>query len=136
MKSIYFFLAVLLCGCSAQKEVSQKNRTETITPEKNDDGEWDLEVLDINFQNFLNTRAKPITQYSETFLKSKNRFLVTEWNALYISGKYPTIIESTIDYDPQENYGINFEYKLYQVFVFVRWKYGLRLNDVSSADVL
>lgn len=59
--------------------------------------------------------AKPISQYSESYLKTKNTILVNEWNSYYFSGRYRNIIESSIDYDPKENYGIKFEYKLYQV---------------------
>ncbi|WEK69061.1 MAG: DUF6146 family protein [Candidatus Chryseobacterium colombiense] len=105
-------------------------------PSKNEDGEWDLTVLDTQFDYFLNAVAKPISQYSESYLKTKNTFLVNEWNSYYYSGKYRNIIESSIDYDPKENYGIKFEYKFYQVFAYVSWKYKLRMNGLSGADVI
>ncbi|MGS0748048.1 DUF6146 family protein [Halpernia sp. GG3] len=45
------------------------------------------------------------------------------------------MIESSIDYDPNENYGLKFEYKLYQVFAYVQWKYHLKLNGLSQTEV-
>lgn len=73
--------------------------------------------------------------YTESYLKNRNAFLVSEWNSDYFSGKYRNVIESSIDYNPQENYGLKFEYKLYQVFAFVQWKYGLKLNGLSQTEL-
>ncbi|WP_419870980.1 DUF6146 family protein [Chryseobacterium sp. CT-SW4] len=75
-----------------------------------------------------------MSQYSESYLKNRNAILVSEWNSYYFSGKYRNIIESSISYDTRENYGLKFEYKLYQVFAYVSWKYGLTLNGLSSTD--
>lgn len=121
-------------GCAPQKNVALDNKTE-IKPEKNEEGEWQLDVLDTQYDYFLNAIAKPMNFYTESYLKNKNAFLVTEWNSLYSSGKYRNVIESSIFYDPNENYGLKFEYRLYQVFTYVQWKYGLRLNGLSGSDV-
>lgn len=104
-------------------------------PAQNDDGEWELTVIDTQYDYFLNAIAKPKNFYTEAYLKNRNRFLVTEWNSLYYSGRYPNVIESSIYYDPQENYGLTFEYRLYQVFAYVQWKYRLKLNGLSQTDV-
>lgn len=100
-------------------------------PHVNEEGEYDLIVMDTQFDYFLNAIARPMSSYSEEYLKSKNRFLVTEWNSLYYSGRNRNVIESSIEYDPSINYGIKYEYKLYQVFAYVKWKYGLRLNGLG-----
>ena len=121
-------------GCAPQKNVASDQKTE-MKPEKNDDGEWDLQVIDTQYDYFLNAIAKPIDFYSESYLKNKNAFLVVEWNSLYYSGRNRNVIESSIDYDPNENYGLKFEYKLYQVFAYVQWKYGLKLNGLSQTEV-
>lgn len=104
-------------------------------PSKNEDGEWDLTVIDTEFNYFLNAVAKPMSQYSESFLKTRNTLLANEWNGYYNSGQYRNIIESGIDYNPTENYGVKFECKLYQVFAYVNWKYGLRMNRLSGSEV-
>lgn len=122
-------------GCRAQTDTKDGQEKSEMKPSKNEDGEWDLTVIDTQFDYFLNAVAKPISQYSESYLKTKNTLLVSEWNSYYSSGKYRNVIESSIDYDPKENYGLKFEYKLYQVFAYVNWKYGLRMNGLSGSDV-
>ncbi|SIQ66622.1 hypothetical protein SAMN05880574_1204 [Chryseobacterium sp. RU37D] len=137
MKNIILLLifSLLPFSCSAQTDSKNDKEKSVMEPSKNEDGEWDLTVIDTQFNYFLSAIAKPISQYSESYLKTKNTLLVSEWNSYYFSGKYKNIVESSIDYDPKENYGIKFEYKLYQVFAYVNWKYGLRMNGLSGSDV-
>mgnify|MGYP000048772271 FL=1 len=138
MKNLIFILVIfgLITSCGPQKKftdnVAQKS---SIKPEKNDDGEWELDVIDTQYDYFLNAVAKPMSFYTESYLKSKNAVLVSEWNALYYSGRNRSIIESSIEYDTRENYGLKFEYKLYQVFAYVQWKYGLKLNGLSGSEI-
>ena len=128
-----FGLFALSCT-TQQKSVVQHDPEHELKPEKNEDGEWDLDVLDTNYNYFLSAVARPMDFYSESFLRSRNTLLVTEWNNYFYSGRYRDVIESSIQYDPNENYGKTFDYKLYQVFVFVRWKYGLKMNGISQTE--
>lgn len=135
MKKAFYLLALLAVftmSCTAQKP-NPENQT-VMKPEKNDDGEWDIDVIDTQYDYFLNAIAKPVSMYTESYLKTRNQFLVSEWNSYYYSGRYRNVIESAIDYDPNENYGLKFEYKLYQVFAYVHWKYGLRMQGLSATD--
>ncbi|MET3034876.1 DUF6146 family protein [Chryseobacterium sp. NRRL B-14859] len=138
MKNFVFLILMMFIPFSCFSQNSPKNDKEQpeMKPSKNEDGEWDLIVIDTQFDYFLNAVARPVSQYSETYLKTKNNLLVNEWNGYYNSGRYRNIIESRIDYDPQENYGIKFEYKLYQVFAYVNWKYGLRMKGLSGSDAV
>jgi hypothetical protein len=138
MKKLILIIATifLMISCSSpQKIAKDANNQTSMKPEKNDDGEWDLDVIDTQYDYFLNAIAKPMSFYSEEYLKSRNTFLVNEWNSYYYSGRYRNIIESSIDYDPNEKYGLKFEYKLYQVFAYVQWKYGLKLQGLSMTEV-
>lgn len=135
MKKAFYLLALLAVftmSCTPQKP-NPENQT-VMKPEKNDDGEWDIDVIDTQYDYFLNAIAKPMSMYTESYLKTRNQFLVSEWNSYYYSGRYRNVIESAIDYDPNENYGLKFEYKLYQVFAYVHWKYGLRMQGLSATD--
>ena len=119
----YFLVLIsflLFSHCASQNSAAKPTESASMKPEKNDDGEWDLIVIDSQYDYFLKSMAKSINMYSETQLKAKNAFLVSEWNSYYFSGRYRNVIESSIDYDPQENYGLKFEYKLYQVFAAER----------------
>ncbi len=129
-------IALVPFNCFSQENTKKDKEQNEMKPSKNEDGEWDLTVIDTQFDYFLSAVAKPISQYTESYLKTKNTFLVNEWNSYYNSGRYRNVIESGIDYDPQENYGIRFEYKLYQVFVYVNWKYKLKMNGLSGSDAI
>ncbi|HAV02795.1 DUF6146 family protein [Chryseobacterium salipaludis] len=131
---IYSLLFLFSLSCTGPKAIN-KDKEQKIQAQKNEDDEYDLIVFDSQYDYFLNAVAKPMSMYSESYLKSKNRFLVSEWNSYYYSGRYRNIIESAIDYDPTIDYGLKFEYKLYQVFAYVGWKYGLRLQGISPADI-
>lgn len=136
MKNLIIIFSILVFSTyiNAQSKKEKEKEEAVMKPEKNDDGEWELTVIDTQFDYFLNAIAKPISQYSESYLKNRNTFLVTEWNSYYTSGRYRNIIESMIDYDPKEKYGIKFEYKLYQVFAYVQWQYGLRMSGLGGRD--
>lgn len=129
-------LSIFIISCAPQNNAAPRDKENSeIKPSKNDEGEWDLQVLDSQYDYYLNAIAKPMNMYSETSLKTRNSFLVSEWNSYYFSGKYRNVIESSIDYNLRENYGLKFEYKLYQVFAYVNWKYGLRMKGLSGADI-
>lgn len=137
MKNIFLgiILSLFICSCSSNKTAKHgKDSHQPAKVEKGDDGEWELTVFDAGYESFLATTARPRSLYTETFLKSRNQLLVNEWNALYYSGRYRNIVESDIDYDPNEKYGLEFEYRLYQVFAYTSWKYRIRFDGLSSAD--
>lgn len=129
----FLFSLFIINSCTTQRPTTDS--TAVIKPEKNEDGEWEIMVFDTQYDYFLNAIAQPQSMYNEQTLKARNQALVSEWNSYYYSGRHRNVIESAIDYDPNENYGLEFEYRLYQVFAFVQWKYGLRLRALSGADM-
>lgn len=138
MKNIIllFVFFTVSSSCESQKPAAaQEEKAVAMKPEKNEDGEWDIEVIDTQYNYFLSAIAHPMNFYTESTLKTRNRILVNEWNSHFYAGRYRNIIESAIDYNPMENYGLKFEYKLYQVFAYVQWKYRLRLSGLSGAEV-
>ncbi|SIS83164.1 hypothetical protein SAMN05421789_10826 [Kaistella chaponensis] len=137
MKKIMFLIMVSLFvfSCGPQNKIAENKENHEIKPTKNEDDEWELDVLDTQYEYFITAVAKPMSMYSESYLKSRNTFLVTEWNSNFFTGKYRNVIESTIEYNPNENYGLKFEYRLYQVFAYVQWKYGVKMNGLSQTEV-
>ncbi len=130
---VTLLFGIVFSSCSSLPQ-SQRSDDAVMKPEKNEEGEWELIVIDSDFDYFLNAIAKPESMYSEATLEQRNTMLVSEWNSYYYSGRYRKVIESAIQYDTNENYGKAFNYKLYQVFAYVGWKYGLRMRGLSAAD--
>lgn len=133
---LMFLIIGSVTACTSLNTTEQeKKESVALKPEKDEDGEWDLEVIDTQYNYFLNAIAQPMSYYTESTLKARNRILVNEWNAHFVSGRYQDIIQSQIEYNPEEKYGLKFEYKLYQVFAYVQWKYKLRLLGLSNTEV-
>ena len=130
---LLFLFAFLLQNCTPIWTTGIGQVT-SIKPEKNESNEWDLIVMDAQYDSFLASEARPKSMYTEQYLKSKNTFLVQEWNSYYYSRAYSKVIESTIDYNPSEKYGLDFEYKLYQVFAMVNSRYGVPFNHLGQMD--
>lgn len=135
MKKLLFLFVFIISfqGCAPFPTTGNTQST-SMKPEKNDDGEWELIVMDAQYESFLAGEARPRSMYTEQYLKSKNTFLVQEWNSYFYSRAYPNVVESTIDYDPAEKYGLEFEYRLYQVFAMVNSKYGVPFNQLGQMD--
>ena len=90
MKKLVFLFAIALfaISCTPQTSTAKDSTIKSeIKPEKNEEGEWDLEVLDTDFNYFMNTIARPMNMYSESYLKNRNIFLVNEWNSYYMAGR-------------------------------------------------
>jgi len=129
-----FFLLVLcvsfaVFSCKTAKETSVKKKVkEEVVVIANDSLEYEILIIDQGFSVFLASIAKPKWYYSESFYKLKNKFYVIEWNARVREPfRYnPNIYEQQIDYDPNIEYGLEVNYKLYNYFKFVEYKYKVR----------
>jgi hypothetical protein len=94
MKKIMFLIMVSLFvfSCGPQNKIAENKENHEIKPTKNEDDEWELDVLDTQYEYFITAVAKPMSMYSESYLKSRNTFLVTEWNSNFFTGKYRNVI--------------------------------------------
>ncbi len=126
------FLCLLLLSflsACANHPVSNSKEKETLEFEENDEGEYDIIVFDTQYETFLATRAYPMEYFSEPYYKSRNIFLVNEWNIRASNPlRYGDLYESYINYNPNIDYGLKFEYKLFNFFMFVEWKYNVNLD--------
>ena len=65
---LLFAIALFAISCTPQTSTAKDSTIKSeIKPEKNEDGEWDLEVLDTDFNYFMNTIARPMNMYSESY---------------------------------------------------------------------
>ncbi|RRQ47019.1 DUF6146 family protein [Chryseobacterium sp. SC28] len=129
-------LSIFIWSCSAGKKPPAEDQSPAVAVQKKTDSadEWEITVFDAGYENFVATRALPRSMFTESYLKSRNTLLVSEWNSRFYSGVNPSFYEVAIDYDPQENYGFEFEYRLYQFFAYCNWKYGVRFSGLRVSD--
>ena len=82
--------------------------------------EYDVTIIDAGFQSWFNSYAKPKNYYSQSFLESRNRIWVLEWNrrAMLPSQYNPNLYEMTINYESNVNYGYDVNYMIYNYLVY------------------
>jgi len=132
---LIFGFIFFMVSCNTPKATISKK--ENISIEKvadtirivNEELEYEIIIIDIGFDSWLVTQ-KPITYYSNSYLKIKNDFYVVEWN-IRVNQPFeydPHLYEMSIDYDPNIDYGIEVNYKLFMYFQFFQQKYRQRLR--------
>lgn len=129
-------LSAFIWSCSTtSKPLPEDNKPSIATQKKTDSAdEWEITVFDAEYETFVASRAQPKSMFTESSLKSRNTILVNEWNSRFYSGINRNFYEVAIDYDPKENYGLDFEYRMYQFFAYCNWKYGIRFNGLRGVD--
>ncbi|MGK4568763.1 DUF6146 family protein [Flavobacterium sp. 3HN19-14] len=87
MKKILMLLLTVFAVASAdaqEKKVLKEDKPvlkDTIHIE-NEKLEYDIIIIDPGFSSWFNSNAKPRNYYSQSYLESRNRVWVTEWNIM------------------------------------------------------
>ncbi len=138
MKNLIFItiISAFIWSCSTSSKPNPEDQKPNIATQKKSDSadEWEVTVFDAEYETFVASRAQPKSMFTESSLKSRNTILVNEWNSRFYSRVNPNFYEVAIDYDPKENYGFDFEYRMYQFFAYCSWKYGVRFNGLRGID--
>ncbi|MCF6222345.1 MAG: DUF6146 family protein [Flavobacteriaceae bacterium] len=95
----------------------------------NEELEYEILIIEIGFDSWLLTQ-RPIWFYPNTTLAYRNYLNVIEWNNRVIQPALynPNLYEQIIDYQPNIDYGIEVNYKLFMYFKFFQQKYNQRLR--------
>ncbi|WP_442265285.1 DUF6146 family protein [Tenacibaculum sp. ZS6-P6] len=129
---IFLGLAIFLFigNCNTPKKISNSEIKEEPVVIKNDSLEYEIIILDIGFNQYLNTIAQPVGYYTQAYLENRNRFLVPIWNSRVSDPTRfnPNIYQNIIDYNANINYGYDVNYKLFNYFQFAQRKYRMTLR--------
>ena len=133
MKFLYptlFIILLSFVGCNTNKTSNLDKPIENkMAFEPDENGEYDIIVMDPQYEIYLKTIANPQSFNSHEYYKTKNRIFATIWNQRHSNplAYNPDLYAVSIDLDPQIEYGEEFEYKLFNFFKFIEWKYRVRL---------
>ena len=133
LKQIILLLSVSLfiwaCGSSPIKNKTTVKEEPVVIA--NDSLEYEITILDIGFNLYLNSVAHSRGYYSQEYLESRNQFFVTNWNmrAQNTSQFNPDIYENVIDYQSNIDYGYEVNYLLFNYFMFAQQKYKMSLGS-------
>lgn len=135
-KSIYIIAIILvsLYSCKTSNTGFTKTDNAIATPSDtvriaNDKLEYEVIIIDPGFSTWLVTTALPRNYYSQSYLESKNRIWVSEWNSRVLQPmRYsPNLYEMTINYDPSIDYGYEVNYLIYNYMVYFQNRYKQKL---------
>jgi hypothetical protein len=115
---------LILVACNAsqnKKKIEEKSKLESDTIRiANKEIEYEVLIIDVGFSSWFNSNTKPRNYYSQSYLESRNRVWVLEWNrrAMLSSQYNPNLYEMTINYETNINYGYEVNYMLYNYLVY------------------
>jgi len=114
-----FIFSLMIAACSSNRHIHRASAPEIAA---DDSTEYELIVFDQGFETWYLMKSSPAMDHSIQYYKNWNRQYVNEWN--YRAGT-SRFFNSTIDYDPNENYPFEIEHKLYYYFQYVEQELGI-----------
>jgi len=119
------FISLLIWSCSGTtKSVVSKTNDSSISNDTiriaNDEIEYEIIIIDPGFTSWLNSVAMQRGYYNQSFLESRNRIWVTEYNKRVNQPQLfnPNLYMLTIDYRSGIDYGYEVNYLLYNYLVY------------------
>jgi len=83
--------------------------------------EYELIIIDPDFDSWFLRNSRPIGFYNEQFLESWNQQLVSQWNNAIFTHRNRDCRPTTyLDYDPDIDYGVELNHKLFYYFKFMQ----------------
>jgi hypothetical protein len=128
MKPLSFIgmMALLVWSCSPVKNTAKTSAT--LVQNSQDSTEYEIYISDLHFDQWFQLNYSEAKDHQNDYYRSKNQVAVANWNDHYRNGRYIDVIDSYINYEPQIDYGIEVNRKLYWYFKYVQENYKVRLN--------
>ncbi len=133
MKNLIYTIitTLLIIGCASTSTktmdmVSADTGSDTIRI-ANDSLEYEILIIEPGFNSWLVTQ-RPRGFYGETFLETRNRIYVTEYNQRVLQPQRfnTNLYVQQINYEPNIHYGYEVNYLLYNYFLFFEQRYRQR----------
>lgn len=124
-----FSFAILSCGTGNKfSNTSQGSENDTIRI-ANDSLEYEIMIIEPGFDSWLISQPKR-GHYGQSFLESKNRLFVSEYNnrALQPQKFSSQLYTEQINYNTTVDYGYEVNYLLYNYFVYFQHKYNQKFT--------
>ena len=126
----FLYLCLMALGiwaCSTNKNATATSAK--LARDMQDSTEYEVIIYDIHFDNWYLLNYSEAKDHSDAYYHSKNMVAASRWDDYYRSGKFINIVDSFINYQPQTDYGIEVNRKLFWYFTFVEEYYKIHLFD-------
>ena len=135
MPIILILLLISSCKTPQSTQPKANEREESLVENdtvviNSNENTYEIIVIEPGFNGWLASTARPEGYYSQSFMEGRNRIYVNEWNRrvnqpLNFS---PSLYDLPIDYNSNEDYGYELNYKLYNYFIYFQLTYKQRLG--------
>jgi hypothetical protein len=131
---IFIFIFVIIFSCSTSKTIENKDDLVLMPNDTiriaNDELEYEIIILEPGFNTWMQTTAKPRNYYDQSYLETRNRIWVTNYNIRVndIGSFSPQLYQNQINYQNGIDYGYEVNYMLYNYFVYFQLRYKQRLG--------
>lgn len=126
------FAALLIASCAGTKKLARVEFSEP-AGQATDSVEYELVVLDPGFETWYILHSRPSWYHTQNYYELWNRQYVTAWNTKAMSSRYSRMFESTIDYDPFTDYGLEINHKLFYYFQYVERELGIPILSPGTS---
>ena len=126
-------ITITVWACSPVREGSKT--TARLTHDSLDSTEYELIIIDLRFDNWYLMNYSPAKDRSNEYYRSKNLEAVINWNDYFRNARYTRVIDSYIDYEPNIDYGIEVNRRLYWYFKYIVETYKIRLFGNSNSSL-
>ena len=118
------FVLFIAWSCAPSHQVAATAKPPVI---KADSTEYEVIVIDPEFDHWYLIHFTPAKDYSNSYYRAKNQVGVSNWNDYFIRSLYPKIIDSSIVYDNSIDYGIEVNRVLFWYFKYYEDQFKIRL---------
>mgnify|MGYP000106078997 CR=1 FL=1 len=130
LKQIFllFSIGIFFWACGSSNLNNTKKEEPVVIA--NDSLEYEIIIIDLGFNYFLNSIAQPEGFYSQNYMEARNRAWVITWNQRFQNPNQfnHNVYENMIDYQANVDYGYEVNYKLFNYFLFAQRKYKMSLG--------
>lgn len=124
--AVYLLIALFMLSCGSSQKTTDSDLPEGAVRIANEELEYEIIIIDIGYESYLNSIARPANFYSVEYYEVRNKLYVVEWNNRVRNPQMfdPNIYEMEINYNPNIRYGLDVNYKLFNYFKFVEYRYN------------
>ncbi len=133
MKTLKFAIFLILIAACASQQNIQIKATNTVDTE--DSVSYELIVLDPGFESWFLTYSKPSWYHSQQYYETWNEQYVNAWNYNSIWHRNARLLDGQIDYNPQIDYGLDINHKLFYYFQYVENELNIRILSNSPRAI-
>lgn len=134
MKKLFFIGLILafVVSCTSTKNVATSTDTKVSDTLRiaNDELKYEVIIIEIGFNSWLASSARPRGYYSESYMENRNQIYVQEWNSRVRQRQRfdPNLYEMQINYESNIHYGYEVNYLIYNYFVYFQMRYKQQLS--------